>query len=211
MNNDTYIDLVIALAVEYEIIVHLGRHNGIFPLAPDHRMNVSMEPWNIVLADFSTDGILDLVYGNDNGQLGILLGVGNGSFHLEETRSIPSKEKIQIITPRDLNDDGLVDLALAHVGQSDLLVMLNEGNRTFRNIAADHIRLSASNCFQIGDLNNDQHLDVVVADDSWNKNIKLYFGFGNGSFAASYKIIGDDRLDLVIPAHGNRIFVLNNC
>ena len=227
LNNDTYVDLVIALVIESEIIVHLGRQSGSFSVVPDHRMNVSTQPWTIALADFNADGILDLFYESGDSVFSILLGVGDGSFHLEKIRSTPQERIMQAITLVDLNKDGLADIVFLFYGQFDLQIMLNEGNGTFQHIAADHIRLSAMDCFQIGDLNNDHHLDIAVAEDSQNRDIRLYFGVGNGSFAASENNIvlnnamvqcfqlgdfnGDDRLDLVTIARGNLVFVLNDC
>ena len=132
LNNDTYVDFILTKRFENEMIVHLGTQNGDSPMEPNYRMNVSEQPWSVALVDLTADGILDLVFGSTSGQFGTLLGVGDGSFHREKIHPIPATGTIMQAMPCDLNEDGLADLALVYFPPSSLLVMLNEGNRTFR-------------------------------------------------------------------------------
>ena len=228
LNNDTYADLVAFIGDEGEIVVYLGMQNGSVSIAPNYRIDINLYPWTIVLADFNSDGTLDLVYTANDGALGILLGVGDGSFQLGQFQSTPSKEALVKATPCDVNEDGMVDIVFVGFDTSYLLVMLNDGNGTFRegcshSFDADKmIRL-----IEVGNINNDDHLDIAIVPFSPTGIIKIYSGFGNGSFAASNVINaasgrllrelklgdfnGDHRTDLLTATSDALIVVLNDC
>ena len=227
LNNDTYLDLAIGSTHGKEILVHLGKQDGSFSILPDHRVGIGLYSPQIAFADLNTDGILDLVYVADKGDFMIHLGVGDGSFHRERMHSTPSKESLYKPMPCDLNGDEMVDLVLFHFGKTNLVVMLNDGNGTFRNIGFDHVYAIDMNNIKMSDMNHDTHLDIAVMHQFQRNKIKIYYGFGNGSFAASDDIVvsrdhaiescevgdfnGDHRLDLVTAVDGKIILLLNDC
>ena len=226
LNNDTYPDLVIVPWGRQEMVVHFGRQNGVFSIEADHRIDIRMRLSDAALADFNSDGILDLAYGNERGDFSILLGVGDGSFHLEQSYATPSETLVQKTIPCDLNGDGMVDLVFSHVGEPSLVVMLNEGNRQFRSIAFPHEDEIYFNQIMIGHFDRDHHLDMAALIN-YGREIQIYHGFGNGSFATSENSIvfeefgwghwesgdfnGDHRLDLVTVKKGNVTIFLNDC
>ena len=227
LNNDTYFDLAIGPTSENEILVRLGRREGGFSILPDHRMHIRFYRSLFVLADMNTDGILDLVYGADEARFMIHLGVGDGSFHRGQIHSTPLSTPLEQIIPCDLNEDGLLDLVIYHCMKTKLYVMLNDGSRTFDNIASDYIDNIDIDSIKISDMNHDNHLDIVAIQEHPNNSIKIYYGFGNGSFTTAEIITvskhhdvdsfevgdfnGDHLLDLVMGVDGQLIFVLNDC
>ena len=226
VNNDTHFDFLIALGYNVQILVHLGRQDGSFSDVPDHRMKMSKFAWSLALADFNTDGIIDLAYGDDDGQVGIFIGMGDGSFQSERVHSTETKGINNRIKTHDLNGDGTIDIVF-----TDGLtfgVMLNDGRGTFRNsfflsFIFDH----SIESIEIADVNNDHHLDIAIVHYSPRGTIKIYCGFGNGSFTESEVINasathvlrelqladfnGDHHIDILVATNDALIFILNDC
>ena len=226
LNNDTYPDLVLALLAEQQIVVHLARRDASFLTVPDRRVTIRMHAASLALADFNSDGILDLAYGAEDGMFSILLGVGDGSFHLEHNYSTPSERALEKTIPCDLNGDGLTDLVFSHSDKTRLAVMLNDGSRKFRSVAFPYEDKFYTNQIEIGYLDRDRHLDMAAVL-GFGEKIHIYFGSGNGSFTRSETSIvvedrqfkylemadfnRDQRLDLVTVVDGDLAILLNDC
>ena len=195
LNNDTYVDLVVRFEEESKIVVYLGRQDHLFPSIRGHEMNISAYFWHMALADFNADGILDLVYGTYDGHFIIHLGVGDGSFHLKQSHPTTLGGPLVGAMPCDVNGDGRVDVIFLDYRETNFVVMLNDGNGTFRNVAFDYMNAIDRSHIQIGDMNHDTHLDIVLISDFDASKIEVYYGFGNGSFAALEGIFAvEDRV-----------------
>jgi hypothetical protein len=75
-------------------------------------------------ADLNGDGIVDLVYANEEyGTVGVLLGNGDGTFGLPT--EYPSGEQVYDLAVADVNGDGAPDVVTANYYTSGVTVMLN--------------------------------------------------------------------------------------
>ena len=118
----------------------------------------------------------------------------------------------------DLNADNRLDIAVVDQDNSTLVILLGNGNGSFR-LAAN---LSTGNqsepyAVAIGDFNNDTRLDIVVANTN-AQNIGIFLGNGDGTFQTQLKmstgslsypvalavghIDNDGRLDVAVANSG---------
>ena len=113
------------------IQILLGRGDGTFQFTSPVSL-VSVGPSRIVAGDFNGDGKADLAFnGGTSGQLGIALGIGDGTFG---PVSYIASEFPSLITVGDFNNDGKLDLALESLGtdNSSTEMLLGNGDGTFQ-------------------------------------------------------------------------------
>lgn len=132
----------------------------------------------LVMAEFTTEQTLDLVYGSV-----VALGKGNGKFSFSQL--IPDYSTPLGVTFGDFNGDGNLDLAYVagnygNLAKGQLLnVMLGDGTGKFKiasqmkNPENGFIWLAAA------DINGDGKLDLVVAKQ---RLFAVYLGNGDGTF-----------------------------
>jgi hypothetical protein len=194
------------------VTILLGHGDG--SLTMGGTFGVGDSPNSIVAADFNNDGILDLAVANSgsnfDGNISVLLGVGDGSFHAAHT--VKSGKEPRYIQAADLNHDGKMDLVMTDFSSISVDVMLGGGNGKFG--APIVTPVSQAGNFAIADLNGDGRLDVVLID------AEILSGKGNGRFAPAVTvypggmsvqtaILGNDVLpDIVMGNQG--VMVLRN-
>lgn len=86
----------------------------------------------------------------------------------------------------DFNEDGYLDFVFKMQGTRNLRVLLNNGDGTFSNVILAGVfggTDAAVAPIQVGDVDQDGHLDVVVAHN--NDDVGIYWGRGDGTFNAS--------------------------
>ena len=133
---------------------------------------------DIAIADFDRNGHMDIVVPvYDNGTLGFLWDNGPGTF-LPRADQPTCKAPSQIAVI-DANEDGLPDLAVACLGSASA-IHINNGDRTFTS--AGLYTTSAAEALATGDINNDGHIDVVIADTGY-KRVVVLLGDGHGGFS----------------------------
>jgi FG-GAP-like repeat len=135
---------------------------------------------SMTVADFNSDGHLDVVSANiANGTyLTLTLGNGDGTFQPPIGLPINCVNYGCAVAAADFNGDGKVDLAVAFSGW--VTVYLGNGDGTFRG---GQPRYTTRDAFFLaaGDLNRDGTPDLVVSDQVSNQIIVL-LGNGDGSF-----------------------------
>ncbi|MBA3912750.1 MAG: VCBS repeat-containing protein [Acidobacteriales bacterium] len=175
LNGDGKLDIVTANQVSYDVL--LGNGDGTFRTSSDNA--VAYAATNLILADFNHDGILDLVFcGTDQVSTAeVLLGNGDGTFGFAS--SFPTGGRnVSALTAADLNGDGALDLAFAHMGVTT--VLFGHGDGTF---GTPSVYQSGVPSYRIlaRDLNQDGDLDLVTA--LVHPGPMVYLNNGDGTFA----------------------------
>ncbi|CAF1501646.1 unnamed protein product, partial [Adineta ricciae] len=105
---------------------------------------------------------------------------GDGTFATQIKYVTGSSARFTAIT--DLNNDKQLDLIVINLGEGTLVTMFGCSNLVFRKqtklLTGNNSR---SRAFVIDDFNNDNHIDVIVAN-SGTDNIGVFLGYGNFSF-----------------------------
>jgi len=119
----------------------------------------------------------------------------------------------------DFNNDKRLDIVVTNYGTNNVMILLGSGYGTISSKMTYSTGSNSQPCWvAIGDLNNDNRLDIVVAN-SGNDNVGILFGYGDGTFSSqitystgvrsqpSSVIIGhfnnDTRLDIAVANYGS--------
>jgi len=171
-------------------------------------------PLGMTVADLNGDGKLDLVTSNQNGEVSVFLGNGDGTFQAERDYVMGSTNAdLTSITAVDLNRDGKLDLVVCDVGTAQVVVVLGNGDGTFGTPAFYSTNGNLPENLVIGDFNADGVVDIAVTNLNSN-TIAVLLGNGDGtlkpgitsaaSFAPLYLAAGDfnkdGKLDLVVTS-----------
>ena len=161
-----------------------------------------MTPSAPAVADFNSDGKLDLVVANcgsgcetGTGTVGVLLGNGDATFQTAVTYGTGGIGPRQVIVA-DVNGDGKPDLIILNTGQSSqncpygpgsVGVLLGKGDGTFKPAVAYGSGGDSGFSVAVGDVNGDGHLDILVANfyDSTSCTagpLGVLLGNGDGTF-----------------------------
>jgi hypothetical protein len=183
-NNDNRSDIVTANNGTNTIGIYLGYGDGCFHIQTTYFIGYDTLPYSLAVGDFNNDKMLDIVVANyGTNDIGILLGHGNGTFADQTTYSTSLNSNPTSIALGDFNNDSQLDIVVANYGTGNIGMLLGYGNGTFETqrtypIGSD----SHPQYITIGDLDNDNQLDVVIVD-SENDEIHILLGYGNGTFA----------------------------
>ena len=181
-NNDTHIDIVLANSGSDSVGILFGYGNSTFTKQITYSTDTGSAPRMVAVADFNNDHRLDIAVANfGTNNIGIFLGNGNGSFQTQTIFPTMSSRPLCIIID-DFNNDNNPDIAFAGYGTNNIGVLLGLGNGDFetpKTISAGYDSLP--NSIATGNFNNDNQLDIVVAN-SGTDNVLVLLGDGNGSF-----------------------------
>ena len=172
-------------------------------------------PRELAIADFNSDGIPDLAIASQySGCVVVLLGIGSGTFTPAGGSPICGLGSLMVgVTAGDFNNDGNVDLALTDYTGGSVVILLGNGDGSFRTPTTVSL-VGGPEVIRAADFNNDGNLDLVVAQQNSNQ-VTVLFGDGTGAFLSSssfgtgsqpYSIAvadlnNDGNLDMVV---GNR-------
>ena len=169
-NNDNYLDIVVANSQTNNIGILLGYGNGNFTNQLTYSTGSNSLPSSIGIGDFNDDNYLDITVVNtatDN--VGIFFGYGNGTFTRMTIYSTGISSVPVAIAVSDMNRDNYLDLIIANWGTNNVLVLLGKGDGSFSEPKTYSVGYNARpQSVSIGDLNNDQMLDIVVANNGTN-------------------------------------------
>ncbi|MBS1801213.1 MAG: Ig-like domain repeat protein [Acidobacteria bacterium] len=143
------------------------------------------------------DNNLDVVTGDADQVITVLLGNGDGTFQPKVNYpgcpSLSSSPNIAVkILLADFNRDGNIDVAL---GCSDgvnggVALLLGNGNGSFQSPQWQSTGDLAG--LTIGDFNNDGILDIALTDKTL-KDVKIMLGNGNGTFQSPVTVVSPPR------------------
>lgn len=205
----------------------LGNGDGTFQHGQDIQLPSGIGG-TITVADVNKDGKPDIVLGGGGpqGQIGVLLGKGDGTFQAPIVSQFPPggpsyAEINSVIGVADFNGDGAVDLAAADAQNNVVYTLLGDSTGSF-TLKATLPSGSASTTVFTGDFNGDGHQDFIV-QSVLGAGVTVFLGKGDGTFqtGVSYTgphnitsvlladMDGDGHPDLVVSGFGNTIDILH--
>jgi predicted nucleotidyltransferase len=114
--------------------------------------------------------------------VGVFLGHGDGTFSSQTTYSTGYESAPSSVAIGDFNNDSRLDIIVANYVTSTINLFFGYGNGAFSNQVTFSTGSSSGPWFiTIGDLNNDNRLDVAVANKN---NLGVFVGYGNGNFSS---------------------------
>ena len=185
LNNDNRLDIVVANSGTNTIGIFISNIDGTFSNQNTYSTGLQSRPYSIVINDFNNDNYLDIAvanYGTNN--IGIFLGYGNATFENQKVFSTGSSHPL-FITTGDINNDNRTDIIIVNYGTNNIGIFLGNGDGSFQSpiiyfTGYDSIPYSLA----IGDFNNDNNLDIAIANYGTN-NIGILLGYGNATFTKS--------------------------
>lgn len=192
--NDSDLGSIGGVSSPASIAIFLGDGNGTFVAGPHYATggyrDSAYSAQALIAEDFNLDGKIDLAVANVcyvnpqvtcAGNVGVLLGNGDGSFQNVVTYPTAASETLSVVAA-DVNGDGKLDLLLTDEGFSSavnggLTVLLGNGDGSFQTptfYPGGELPLSLA----VGDYNHDGITDVVTSGGS----ITVFLGNGDGTF-----------------------------
>ncbi len=228
LNGDQKIDLIVTQQGSASIGVFINNGDGTFQPRVDYA--VGPNPNSIAIADFNGNGFVDLAVTTqaNGGKISILLGAGdgtfgaivNGSFQVGERTDLVSGSAPNTIISEDFNGDSFMDLAVLNSTDTNVGILLGNGNGTFRPMVTYPVGQSPT-AMIAGDFNGHGRVDLVVSN-STDGTLTLLQGDGNGAFPnqltysaggqAGDLIVGDfnkdNKLDIAVANNNTNSFNL---
>jgi len=227
-NGDGRPDLAVLNSTDGNVTVVLTNRDGTLKKPVTYPIGVN--PSSIAVADINGDGKLDIVVANGGdpkisefGDVGILLGNGNGTFRKAIHANVGSIFPAKLVVA-DFDGDGNPDLALVTIKPTPVLrIFLGDGKGTFRSVARYTVA-GYFKSFLAADFNQDGKKDLAILNGGPCRTchtVTVVLGNGNGTFQSGivtdlpYESLtmvagdfnNDDRVDLLT---GSGVFLAGN-
>ena len=185
--------------------------------------DIGSDQTSLAAGDFDQDGWLDLAIASGTGLL-VMMNNGDGTFS-EPIRFYDGNQILSVIVG-DIDNDGDLDLiAHGHVsGRMRLLILTNVGGGSLQESAYYEGPTWVRQLLCL-DLDGDQYLDIVAADNSGIGGLAIFWNDRSGGFAniayhpeiegpvavTAGDFNGDTRIDLAaLPGLSDQLAILTN-
>lgn len=200
-NNDSHVDIAVANqgANTFTVYQNNGTGDGGFKNKKDYK--IGDIPREVTSANFNGDGWPDLatVTSNDN-KVWVNLNQKQNAMSFASASNFSTDHSPVGLASGDLNNDGLDDIAVIHVGAnltinnlryySSVSVFINKGNAEFTS-RDDYPVGKKPAGIVIDDFNNDGWLDLATSNrGGYNVSVLLNRGDGKFDKSINYSIIG---------------------
>jgi len=173
MDGDGHPDMVVGTQANTIEILH-GNADGTFATTSSGGATLNSYPIVLAVADFNSDGVLDLAVEDGSG-LGILLGTGSLNYAPVVPYGLGTSS--YTFTVADFNRDGHLDCALAAPG--GIALLLGKTGGTLQSFDLYDVGQGV-NAIASADFNGDHIADIAIAEGSQGMGILL--GKGDGTF-----------------------------
>ncbi|CAF2088748.1 unnamed protein product [Rotaria magnacalcarata] len=183
LNNDKHLDIILVNYDTSSIDILLDYGNAYFSIQARYSTGYDSRPCSIVVADLNQDNRLDLVISNSGtNNVAIFLGNSNELFSFQKLYNTGVISHPPSVGVGDLNNDKHLDIIVSNDWASNVGAFIGYGDGTFAKIEISSIGFGyRPHSIVIGDFNEDQILDVAVANSD-NNTIFVLCGSGNGTF-----------------------------
>ena len=180
-DNDTLLDLAVVNNANNDILLLTFFTFENIAKQSSYSASSSFVQRFISVADVNNDGHLDILIENiANQNIDIFIGLDDGTFKNSEI--FITSDSTDFHVTGDFNKDKKLDMALVGQFNGQIRIYLGLGDGNFQFEESYLLRLgSFPSSVAIGDFNNDDSFDIVTAN-SWNNNLAVFFGKGDGTF-----------------------------
>jgi hypothetical protein len=181
-NGDGYPDIVTTNDASSNISVLLNNGNGTYATKVNYSIGVTTNPRQLAVADFNGDNKQDIAFVSTQGgggKFGIYLGTGTGTFGAVTLYNTGGGFSA-FMAVGDFNNDTKPDIVTVEALGATATVFLNSGTGTFG--AGTTYAVSGSQGVTVGDINNDNNIDLVVLSGN---NLSVRLGTGTGTFGSA--------------------------
>ena len=218
-NNDHLIDLVVANSATNTIGIFLSQGDGAFAEQKTYPTDLDSHPCSVAVGHLNSDDYVDVAVTNyATNNIGVFFGNGDGTFRDQWHFSTNSSHPL-FVTTADVDNDNATDLVVVNYGTNSVGILLGYGNGSFQPHTSYFTEYdSIPHSLALGDFNNDNHLDIAVANYG-TSNIGILLGYGDGTFAnqTTYTTLSnshpsslalgdfnhDHHLDIVVSNNGS--------
>ena len=202
IDNDDYMDLVVANRLDDNVTVILGERDAVGRtrfqyLLDSQTYDVGKFPMHILLVDLDLDGKLDLISANNNDrQIALMMGDGAGAFtpHATQPR-LDVGYNPRWVTVGQINDDNgdnvvdstdFLDLVVANQTDDSVSILLGQDGGTFDDAFTQEVEPNVVSVL-LTDLNRDGELDLLTAN--WGPSLPGLLAGAVGKITVGHNVV----------------------
>ncbi|CAF4146795.1 unnamed protein product [Rotaria magnacalcarata] len=184
LNNANILDLVVVDMKAMNILVFIGKENGLFADSMVYRTGIGSSPISAKIGDFNNDFHLDIAVAHSkNDSIGILYGYGNGTFADRIIYSTGSNSAPISVTVGSINRDDYSDMVVALSGTNQLAIFMGYNNGVSdwpqcHSVGSGKGPVSAC----IDEFNVNYRTDIILVNQV-SEVVTILFDYDNESFS----------------------------